>query len=49
MDLAIRIESYMNFAIMLPEKCELPVRPLIQETVAEKWHLKFIKLSGKKE
>jgi DNA-binding transcriptional regulator/RsmH inhibitor MraZ len=48
MDLAIRIELYMNFAIMLPKKSELLIRYLIQETVAEKEHLKSIKLSDKK-
>jgi hypothetical protein len=36
MDLAIRIESYMNFAIIPPEKSELCVRPLKKVTVAGK-------------
>jgi hypothetical protein len=36
MDLAIRIELYMNFAIIPLEKSELYIRLLIQLPVAEK-------------
>jgi hypothetical protein len=36
MDLAIRIELYMNFAITPSEKSELYIRLLTQVTVAEK-------------
>jgi len=36
MDLAIRIESYKNFAIMPPEKLSLPDSTFIRVTVAEK-------------
>lgn len=46
MDLAIRIESYKNFAIMPPEKPSLPDSTCIRVTVAEKIASEDHKVTG---
>lgn len=46
MDLAIRIELYMNFAITQPEKSELLVRSSIHVTAFGKVTSEALKLSG---
>ncbi|AKB19396.1 MULTISPECIES: hypothetical protein [unclassified Methanosarcina] len=46
MDLAIRIESYKNFAITSPEKPYLPESTCIRVTVAEKIASEDRKVTG---
>lgn len=46
MDLAIRIELYMNFAIIPQEKSKHLARSLIQVTVAEKVASEVYKVIG---